>query len=559
MTLTGHVTASVLVRREASEPVASPRSLQQFHKRTSFRRFLFRAALCALFTALVLLPGARSARAEVRSQALVESGELDGDIDEGLRVFEGIPYAAPPVGELRWRAPKPPLPWTGIRQAREFGPACPQRPAKDIAIDDMSENCLTLNIWSPAWRSSDRLPVMVWIHGGSFETGSSRMPVYNGANLAKKGVVIVTLNYRLGFLGFFGHPALTEEAKAANEPTANFGILDQIAALRWVQRNIQAFGGDPANVTLFGESAGGISVLTLMTTPLAQGLFHKVIVQSGGGRWVAPTLTARAGRFLSAQGIGERAAEAFGFDDKTALAGLRSERWEAIRDKLGATREIQGYTPFLDGRVFTEQIETAFSRGDQMRVPMIVGANSYEGVALRTLFHVSVADVMHAVAPHLDDLSDLYPPQLLMTPDFLADHIWGDAAFMEPARMIARDMSRAGVPVYHYGFDFQPPLLRLLGGTPHGLDVVYAFGNLARVVPLPIAMLMHPDNYEVSRTMVTYWTNFAKNGDPNGGALLEWPRFVESDEETLVFQNRGLVVERDYLKERLDLFRGVVW
>jgi para-nitrobenzyl esterase len=525
----------------------------------SFRRFAFCFALAVFLMPLLLLPGARRCVAEVRSHAMVETGELDGDIEDGLRVFEGIPYAAPPVGDLRWRAPKAPLPWTGIRQAKGFGPACPQAPSKDVPAGDMSEDCLTLNIWSPARRSAERLPVMVWLHGGGFSKGSARMPIYDGANLGMKGVVVVTLNYRLGFLGFFGHPLLTEEAKAENAPTANFGLLDQVAALQWVQRNIQAFGGDPTNVTLFGESAGGISTLALMTAPSARGLFHKAIVQSGGGRWVAPTLTSPAGKFLAAHEIGEKAAKAFGFKDDEALRGLRSKSWQTIEHMLDAIPELSDHTPFLDGQLLTDQMEPVFSRGDQARIPMIAGANSYEGVLLRGTFHVTADEVLHAVAPQLDDLSDLYRPQLLMTPDFLADHIWGDANFVEPARMIARAASRAGQTVYHYGFDFQPPLLRLIGGTPHGLEVAYAFGNIHRVVPFPLAQLMHPHNYEVSRRMVVYWTNFAKTGNPNGGGVAEWPRFAEGNEETLVFGNEGMSVERDYLKERLDLFRGVVW
>ena len=221
----------------------------------SFCQSSFRAALPALL-ALLLVLGAGTSFAEVRSHAVVETGELAGDIEDWLHVFEGIPYAAAPVGELRWRAPKPPVPWSGVRQAKEFGPACPQAPSKDARAEDMSEDCLTLNIWSPARRAEDRLPVMVWVHGGAFTNGSARMPVYNGANLASKRVVMVTLNYRLGFFGFFGHPLLTEEANAENAPTANFGLLDQVAALQWVKRNIEAFGGDPSNVTLFGEFGG---------------------------------------------------------------------------------------------------------------------------------------------------------------------------------------------------------------------------------------------------------------------------------------------------------------
>jgi para-nitrobenzyl esterase len=526
-----------------------------------FRQFFLRAFVPAILIPILLLASAGFSFGEVRSHAVVETGELDGDIQEGLRVFQGIPYAAPPEGDLRWRAPKPPLPWSGVRQAKDFGPACPQAPGKDIARGDMSEDCLTLNIWSPARESGDRLPVMVWIHGGGFNRGSARMPLYNGENLAMKGVVIVTLNYRLGYFGFFGHPLLTVEARAENAPTANFGLLDQIAALQWVQRNIGAFGGDPANVTLFGESAGGISTLALMTAPMARGLFHKAIIQSGGGRWIAPTLTTRAGRFAPAHEYGEMAERAFRLKAEDALAGLRSKSWQDIQTTLSAIPELADQTPFIDGQLLTGQMEPVFQRGDQAGIPIIVGANSYEGVLLRRAFHVSTGEVLRAVAPQLDDLSGLYRPQLLMTPDFLADHIWGDANFVEPARMIARAASRAGQPVYHYGFDFQPPLLRLIGGTPHGLEVAYAFGNIRKIVPFPIALLMHPHNDEVSRRMVTYWTNFAKTGDPNTpryGAL-EWPRFTEGNEKTLVFDNEGLSVERNYLKERLDLFKGVVW
>jgi para-nitrobenzyl esterase len=385
------------------------------------------------------------------------------------------------------------------------------------------------------------------------------MPIYNGENLARKGVVIVTINYRLGYFGFFGHPALTEEAKVEHVPTANYGLLDQLAALQWVKRNIEVFGGDPANVTLFGESAGGVSILALMTTPAASGLFHKAIIQSGGGRWIAPTLRERSGQFLAAHDKGEKAAQAFGLKPENALSELRKASWQEIRDTLDAIPNFTNHAPFLDGELLTDQIAPVFARGEQVHIPIIVGANSYEGVLLRSAFHVSTSHVLEAVGPQLDDLSGLYRQQLFMTPNFLADHIWGDANFVEPARMIARTASRSGQPVYHYCFDFQPPLLRLIGGTPHGLEVAYALGNLKRVVPFPFAQLMHPHNYTVSRLMMSYWTNFAKTADPNDGRAMEWPRYSEADEETLVFGNDGLSVEQDFLKERLDLFKGVVW
>ena len=519
---------------------------------------LTRAAIAAV---LILLTAAAAPNVTFAQSGLrvpTDAGEVEGLWLDRLRVFKGIPYAAPPVGDLRWRAPQAAARWTGVRQAYDFGPACPQASSKAIALADMSEDCLTLNVWSPARRAGARLPVMVWIHGGAFETGSASMPIYDGSSLASKGIVMVTLNYRLGFFGFFGHPQLTEEAKAESVPTANYGLLDQIAALVWVKRNIEAFGGDPANVTLFGESAGGVSVLALMTAPAARGLFQKAIVQSGGGRWVAPTLTARSGKFLAAHEIGEKAARAFRLPPDSPIADLRKKSWEDIQETLRLP-EIADHTPFLDGQLLTDQMETVFSRGGQAPVPMIVGSNSYEGVLLRKAFHVSSNEVMRAAGPQLDALSVLYPPQLFMTPDFLADHIWGDANFVEPARMIARNVSRAGQPVYHFGFDFQPPLLRLLGGSPHGLEVAYALGNLKRIVPFPLNVLMHRHNYEVSRLMMIYWTNFARTGDPNSRGELAWPRFNAADEETLVFGNEGLFVERDYLKERLDLFKDIAF
>ncbi len=516
--------------------------------------------LYAVAAALVLLLFAYApiACAQDPYRVATASGEVDGLLEGGVRVFRGIPYAAPPMGSLRWRAPQPPASWRGVRPAFTFGRACPQPASKDIPLNDMSEDCLTLNVWEPGRRSGTRLPVMVWLHGGAFETGSARMPIYDGANLARRGVIMVTLNYRLGALGFFGHPQLEREAQAEGVPTANYGLLDQIEALRWVKANIEAFGGDPDNVTLFGEFAGGISVLTLMTVPSARGLFHKAIIQSGGGRWIAPSLEASSGKYLSARQIGEKAARAFGLAPESAIAGLRGKSWQDIQDKLRAAG-VEDHSPFVDGQLAAAQIEQVFSEGGQAPVPLIVGANSYEGVLLRKALHVTDNEVRRAAGSQLDELSTMYPPQLLMTDGFLADHIWGDAHFVEPARMIARAAAHTGQPVYHYNFDFQPPLLRLLGGSPHGLEVAYALGTLRKVVPFPLNVLMHPHNYEVSRIMMTHWTNFAKTGDPNGGGELEWPRFAQGKEETLVFGNDGVSVERDYLKERLDLFQAIVW
>ncbi|MBT3069998.1 carboxylesterase family protein [Rhodomicrobium sp. Az07] len=513
------------------------------------------AALAVLFLAAATDPAA----ARFRATAQIDGGAVEGESDfTGLKIFRGIPYAAPPVGALRWRAPQPPRRWKGVRRATSFGAACPQKESRQVRSEDMSEDCLTLNVWSPARTANERLPVMVWVHGGAFTTGSARMPIYDGAALANRGVVVVTLNYRLGMLGFFGHPDLTREADAASEPTANFGLLDQKAALEWVRLNIAAFGGDPDNVTLFGESAGGISVLALMTAPSARGLFHKAIIQSGGGRWVAPTLTASTSTYLSAHEIGETSARAFRLQPDRALSALRAINWRDLVATLGRNPKLADTSPFIDGAFFTTQIAAAFEAGEQARMPLIVGSNSYEGVLLRAAFKVKADDVFRVVSDRIDEMSALYRPQLIMTPDTLADHIWGDANFVEPARMIARSASNGGQPVYHYNFDFQPPLLRILGGTPHGFEVVYVFGTLKKLLPL-IGNFVHPHNHEVSEAMMSYWTNFARTGNPNGAREARWPAFRDGDEQTLVFGNDRSHVERDYLKERLDLFQGVVW
>lgn len=379
------------------------------------------------------------------------------------------------------------------------------------------------------------------------------MPVYDGAALAQQGVIVVTINYRLGFFGFFGHPQLTEEARNEGRPTANYGLLDQIMALKWVKRNIKAFGGDPGNVTIFGESAGGISVLALMTAHPARGLFHKAIVQSGGGRWVAPSLTTRHGRYAAAHDFGMLAADEFGLGTEDAVGALRDKSWREILFRLGMISELSNHTPFLDGQLLSQQMAPAFADGDIAPVPLIVGSNSYEGMLLRTALHVSTDDVFQKAEPVFNELSELYPDDPSMTRQFLADRIWGDATFVEPARMIAQSASHNGQPVYHYNFDFQPPPLRFLSGSPHGLEVIYTFGNISTV----LTRLAHSDNNKVSDLLVRYWTNFAKTGDPNGGEVPRWSRYSKSDAKTLVIGNDGVTLKRDYLKKRLDLIRRV--
>ncbi len=511
--------------------------------------FILAIAILALRTDAALAQGA--------PQASIDGGVLEGTIEDGIQVFRGIPFAAAPVGDLRWRAPKPHPGWKGSRAATDFGFACPQAESRTLSDSDMDEDCLTLNIWTPARTESERLPVMVWIHGGGFRQGSSRLPIYDGRHLAKDGVVVVTFNYRVGLFGFFGHPDLTREAKAESSATGNFGLMDQIAALQWVKRHIGEFGGDAGNVTIFGESAGAISVIALMTSPAARGLFHKAIVQSGGGRWPMPSLDQDSNFANSAYARAKSLIDALGVSGPAPLPALRSRSWRELRDAQTGVPELTKVSLFLDGQIIPELFVPVFERGAQAQVPVLVGSTSFEGVPLRRELEVPTADVLAAAGDDLARLASLYPEGYTRTDKLLADAIWGDAFFVEPARKIAREASRGRQPVYHYLFDYRPPFLqRFLEGTPHGLDVLYVFGSFDSLLPPALLRLMKPENYAVSRTMRSYWTAFAKTGNPNGGRTLRWPGFNTTTNETMVFGLDGVRVERDYLKERLDLVAG---
>ncbi len=300
-----------------------------------------------------------------------KSGDVAGATANGLSVWKGIPFAAPPVGDLRWKAPQP-ISWSGVKQATTFGAACPQPERGDGGVGapaTQDEDCLTLNVFAPA--GAKNLPVMVWIHGGAFRLGFSSSPLYDGAELNKQGVILVTVNYRLGLLGFFAHPELTREAKPG-DPIGNYGLMDQIAALQWVQDNIAAFGGDPKNVTAFGESAGGSSMIYLLANPKAKGLFSKAIVESGGGLQRPVDLAATEKR-------GVEAAANIGLDAKATLAGMRAKPATDWITAQGGLQGGLGFGPFIDGRFVTEAPWQAFRDGRAIDVPLLVGFNSNGG------------------------------------------------------------------------------------------------------------------------------------------------------------------------------------
>lgn len=497
-----------------------------------------------------------------------KSGKLQGVAEGGVTSFKGIPYAAPPVGEFRWRPPQPVKLWKGVRDASKFGPNCAQAGwgAKPGTIaEGSSEDCLYLNVWTPVnSNGTSKLPVMVWIHGGGFTGGSGSSPQNFGNAFAKQGVVLVTINYRLGRLGFFAHPALSEEFP--NEPKGNYGFMDQIAALQWIQKNIAAFGGNPDNVTIFGFSAGGVSVHSLLTIPSAKGLFHKSIGESSGGR--DGVLTGRpinkenADVFykVSAETIGMNFAKKMGVEgkDAAALAQLRALPVEQIvdvgqeTDGQGGPRTYSG--PILDGKLVVETAESAYIYGRQSNIPLMIGNSSAEiGGAFvsnsktkEELFESFGALESEAKAAY-DANGDKAFNEVLTK--FNTDWVWG-----EPARMTAKAFIAKGAPVYMYQFGYVPASDRQRSpfGAGHGSEVAFVF-NTSKV-RWGQNREATPEEKELAKTMNSYWVNFAKTGNPNGEGLPNWPRYNNQTQEILDVNIDGKVISHpDQRKARFDV------
>jgi para-nitrobenzyl esterase len=471
-----------------------------------------------------------STAARTLTPVRVGGGLIHGTVDGGLTVYRGIPYAAPPVGTLRWRPPQPAPKWEGVRAANEFGRACMQTNTAIANLPAPSEDCLFVNVWTPATRAAERLPVMVWIHGGGFVAGTPAEQLYHGEWLAKKGVVVVSIGYRLGVFGFLAHPDLSAESE--RHVSGNYGLLDVIAGLQWVQKNVSAFGGDPGRVTIFGESAGAIAVSQLCASPLTKGLFHAAISESGGS--FGPV---RAGggpgenmRPLdAAEKEGTTWAQSIGASSLTELRKVFAEKL------LAAAQRQRGVSwPITDGWIIPDDQYKLYEAGRYLDVPVLIGYNSDEGATFgaprsRKEYGDSVRQ---RYGPFAERLLAAYPGGETAAEKRTARDLTRDTMFGWHTLTWARLQNKTGkskVFLYYFDEPFPPNAPRPGYGTPHSEELPYVFHQLGEHNrPAPT-----PRDEALSETMRTYWTNFAKTGDPNGTGVSKWPAFTDAAPQML--------------------------
>ncbi|TRO95330.1 carboxylesterase family protein [Glycocaulis profundi] len=456
------------------------------------------------------------------------AGALRGEAGEGgIAVFRGIPYARPPVGDMRWRPPEAPEAWEGVRDTSVFGPACPQPPSRSGSIyagehAAVAEDCLYLNVWTP--EDARDAPVFVWIHGGSLATGAGSEPMYDGAALAARGMVVVTINYRLGALGYLAHPELS--AESPDGVSGNYGLLDQIEALRWIGANIAAFGGDPDNVTIAGESAGALSVMYLMAAPDAHGLFHKAVAQSAY-MISTPELRSSPHGDPAAEAVGEWLAGELG---ATGIDELRGMDAQELIMAAGPT----GYLPFgtVDGRVLPGQLVDVFDRGEQAPVPVLAGFNSGEIRSLRFLAPPApeTAEAYAAeIGARYGDLADAF--MALYPADDLGEAVLAaprDALYGWTAERLAVSQTALGTDGFLYYFDHGYPATEEadLHGF-HAAEIPYVFATTDRTPEAWPAVPETPEEARLSEAMAAYWTAFARDGAPSAEGEPDWRPYGE--------------------------------
>jgi para-nitrobenzyl esterase len=485
-----------------------------------------RFALAAAFSILIAGP------AFADPQVTIPQGTLAGTTDGGISVFKDIPFAAPPIGDLRWRAPQPAANWSGVRDASKFGPICMQAPRPEgMAYEKLpeSEDCLSLNIWSPNTTPGTKLPVMVWIYGGAFRGGGSANTIYDGMELAQHGVIVVTINYRLGWFGFLDLPTLA--AEHPDEPHGNYGLLDQIAALKWVQANIASFGGDPANVTIFGESAGGMSVNDLMVSPLARGLFVKAISESGLGLIHTPT------REEAQVAAADFTAKTHAGSDPAKLRALSA----ASIVRAEKENVENGTTPMVDGAVLPDQVSRLFAQGKIANAIYMAGSNSNESTLMKYI-DMTKDSLLKPLGDRLAAVRALYDADGKIDNDEFVRQFFSDALFASGAQGFAHYAAKTGGKSYVYHFRYIADALRGRDpGVGHGGEIVYVFG-LHGISKTPRGAMLASFATDKDKAMIAqvqdYWTNFAKTGDPNGANLPQWPASFDTAPQTMVFDDK---------------------
>jgi para-nitrobenzyl esterase len=484
-------------------------------------------------------------------QVDVEQGSLVGYTDGDVHVFKGVPYAVPPVGERRWRPPQAPESWRGRRFAMAFSPECPQLAYPEgsffgSGIAPTSEDCLYLNVWTDSVDEQARRPVMVWIHGGALTRGSGGSPWYDGRALARKGVVVVTFNYRLGAFGYLAHPELSAESE--RDASGNYGTLDQIAALRWVRTNIARFGGDPENVTIFGESAGSWSVHQLTASPLAAGLFHKAIGQSGALAYPIPELQRERFGQQAHEQTGLILQRAAGVDSLEALRGLSANAVLGAYERAG----IDGLArPVVDGWVFPEQIVTAYREGRHNAVPLLLGSNADEGTNLAAgrapeSAQAFAESIRQSFGPAAEGFLQVYGAAMDYPEAFFAS--FRDQAFTWPMRFWARQATEREQPVWLYFFAHEPPDSAQENlGAYHAAEIRYVFNHPH--------VNMEPGEADraLAEMMSDYWVSFAANGIPSAPDGPAWPAYQRDRERFMVFTAEPHVRE-DLLEDEIALF-----
>lgn len=501
----------------------------------------------------------------------IDSGPIEGGcvgLDGEVAAFRGVPYAASTAGPNRWRPPAPPPPWSAPRACHEFGAICPQPRAMIWPIRaPQSEECLTLNVWAPAWALAGSaagraaLPVMVWIHGGGFSTGAGSTIFFDGAELARLGAVIVTINYRLGPFGFLAHPALS--AESPDGVSGNDGLRDQVEALQWVRRNIARFGGHPECVTLFGESAGAAAICRLMVSPRAAGLFHRAIAQSGHARGRNRRLRESTRTGEAAEEVGRQIARALGCGDEANAAAAAALRARTPAELLVATRPVQGlfgpglkFAPVVDGVLLPDDPEQLFRQGRFAPIPFLIGTNADEGTIFLDQIPVRTkAEFESLVATRFGDYGGAvmgrYGPAGDEDVPAALNRLLTDDAFVAPARAMARLVARRGAAVRLYHFARVSPAGRKSGrGAFHAAEVPYVFGHCSN----PLAY--DDTDRELARVMSAAWVRFAATGDPNGPGLPRWPIIRDGSEWHMEFGDRP-ELRPDLRPEACDIFDRV--